>query len=137
LVIVAQARGRGDLHSQLVYEYKLKVTPAKQAAIDEAIRVVQFIRNTCLRWWMDERGINANDLPTACSRLAQAFAFVAPSTCKPARPLPTAPGPQVAASTPTARRSARATRATRASRTTAARSNTRSPVGSSTPTAST
>ena len=46
----------------LIYEYKLQVTPAQRTAIDEAIRVVQFIRNTCLRLWMDERGIGANDL---------------------------------------------------------------------------
>jgi putative transposase len=47
----------------LIYEYKLQVTPAQRIAIDEAIRVVQFIRNTCLRVWMDERGIGANDIP--------------------------------------------------------------------------
>src|SRR5258706_14950586 len=61
----------------LIYEYKLQVTPAQQAAIDEAIRVVQFIRNTCLRVWMDERGIGANDLQIACGRLAYEFAFAA------------------------------------------------------------
>ncbi len=61
----------------LIYEYKLQVTPAQRIAIDEAIRVVQFIRNTCLRVWMDERGIGANDLQIACGRLAYEFAFVA------------------------------------------------------------
>ncbi len=40
----------------LIYEYKLLVTPAQRTAIDEAIRVVQFIRNTCLRLWMDVDG---------------------------------------------------------------------------------
>src|SRR5260370_24474816 len=58
-------------------EYKLQVTPAQQAAIDEAIRVAQFIRNTCLRLWMDGQGITANDLQITCSRLAHEFAFVA------------------------------------------------------------
>jgi putative transposase len=61
----------------LSYEYKLQVTPAQQAAIDEAIRVAQFIRNKCLRLWMDGQGITANDLQIACSRLAHEFAFVA------------------------------------------------------------
>jgi putative transposase len=61
----------------LIYEYKLQVTPAQRTAIDEAIRVVQFIRNTCLRLWMDERGIGANDLQIACGRLAYEFAFAA------------------------------------------------------------
>src|SRR5258707_946879 len=59
----------------LSYEYKLQVTPAQQAAIDEAIRVAQFIRNKCLRLWMDGQSITANDLQIACSRLAHEFAF--------------------------------------------------------------
>src|SRR5262249_36854681 len=62
----------------LIYEYKLKTTPAQQMAIDEAIRITQFLRNRCLRLWMDERGVGANDLQTACSRLAHQVAFVAP-----------------------------------------------------------
>jgi putative transposase len=37
----------------LTYEYKLDGTHAQFAAIDEGIRVVQFIRNKCLRAWMD------------------------------------------------------------------------------------
>jgi putative transposase len=32
----------------LLYEYKLRLSCAQQAAIDEAIRVTQFIRNKCL-----------------------------------------------------------------------------------------
>src|SRR5215475_2286323 len=62
----------------LVYAYKLRLAPAQQAAIAEAIRSTQFIRNTCLRLWMDGRGITANDLQVACSRLAQTVPFVAP-----------------------------------------------------------
>ena len=37
----------------LTLDYKLDGTAAHYAAIDEGIRVVQFIRNTCLRAWMD------------------------------------------------------------------------------------
>jgi hypothetical protein len=33
----------------LSYEYKLRLSRAQQAAIDEAIRTTQFIRNTCAR----------------------------------------------------------------------------------------
>src|SRR5262245_50381956 len=66
----------------LVYEYTLQASTAQRAAMDEAIRVVQFIRNTCLRLWMDarrdERGVSAKDVQLACSRLASAFTFVAP-----------------------------------------------------------
>lgn len=37
----------------LVLEYKVKAKPNQYKAIDEAIRTVQFIRNKCLRHWMD------------------------------------------------------------------------------------
>jgi putative transposase len=37
----------------LVYEFKLKAQPNQYQAIDEAIRISQFIRNKCLRYWMD------------------------------------------------------------------------------------
>src|SRR2546426_2711158 len=59
----------------LIYEYKLDGTSAQYAAIDEAIRVVQFIRNKCLRKWMDERGISKNDLQVYCAVLAKAYPF--------------------------------------------------------------
>src|SRR5215813_8166348 len=62
----------------LVYEYKLRVSSTQQAAIDEAIRITQFLRNTCLRVWLDGRRVSENDLQLACSRLAHAVAFVAP-----------------------------------------------------------
>lgn len=44
----------------LIYEYKVAGTNKQYAAIDEAIRVVQFIRNKCLRKWMDEHGVSSN-----------------------------------------------------------------------------
>jgi len=59
----------------LIYEYKLDGTQAQYAAIDEAIRVVQFIRNKCLRLWMDTRGISKNDLQRSCAVLAKAYPF--------------------------------------------------------------
>jgi putative transposase len=61
----------------LIYDYKLRTTQAQQQAIDEAIRTVQFIRNKCLRKWMDERGIGDNDLQVYCSQLAKDFPFAA------------------------------------------------------------
>ncbi len=57
----------------LTYEYKVDGTKAQYAAIDEAIRVVQFIRNKCLRLWMDEANITKNDLQCYCAVLAQTF----------------------------------------------------------------
>ncbi len=59
----------------LVYEYKVDGTKQQYAAIEEAIRVVQFIRNKCLRLWMDERGMSKNDLQCYCAELAHQYSF--------------------------------------------------------------
>ena len=37
----------------LVFEFKLKVTLRQKQSIAQAIRTSQFIRNSCLRYWMD------------------------------------------------------------------------------------
>src|SRR5438270_2258354 len=60
----------------LSYEYKLDGTKQQYAAIDEAIRIVQFIRNKCLRLWMKTRGTNRNDLQCYCAVLAKDYSFV-------------------------------------------------------------
>ncbi len=62
----------------LIYEYKLSGSNKQFAAIDEAIRIVQFIRNKCLRLWMDERGICKNDLQCYCAVLAKEYPFATP-----------------------------------------------------------
>src|SRR5436309_5958136 len=59
----------------LIFEYKLDGSKAQYAAIDEAVRIVQFIRNKCLRLWMDERGISKNDLQCYCAVLARDYPF--------------------------------------------------------------
>jgi putative transposase len=59
----------------LIYEYKLDGNKAQDAAIDEAIRITQFIRNKCLRRWMDGSKINKNDLQCYCATLAQEYSF--------------------------------------------------------------
>jgi putative transposase len=59
----------------LIYEYKVAGTQKQYAAIDEAIRITQFIRNKCLRKWMDEHGISANDLQCYCAVLAKEYSF--------------------------------------------------------------
>jgi putative transposase len=61
----------------LTFEYKVDGTKRQYAAIDEAIRVVQFIRNKCLRLWMDERGVSKNDLQCYCATLAREYPFAA------------------------------------------------------------
>src|SRR3989440_6864668 len=59
----------------LIFEYKLDGSKAQYAAIDEAGRIVQFIRNKCLRLWMDEGGISKNDLQCYCAVLAKDYSF--------------------------------------------------------------
>jgi transposase len=69
----------------LLLDYKLRVTKRQQAAIDDAIRTTQFVRNKCLRkWmdehgvgnkclrkWMDEHGVGDNDLQVYCAQLVK------------------------------------------------------------------
>jgi putative transposase len=59
----------------LIYEYKCTGTPQQYAAIDEAIRIVQFIRNKCVRKWMDEQGVSKNALQVYCAVLAREYSF--------------------------------------------------------------
>jgi putative transposase len=61
----------------LIYEYKLDGNKQQYTAIDESMRIVQFIRNTCLRKWMDGRGVSKNDLQCDCAALAQEYSFAA------------------------------------------------------------
>lgn len=59
----------------LVYEYKLSGSKRQYAAINEAIRIVQFIRNKSLRLWMDGEKVSKNDLQTNCAVLAKEYPF--------------------------------------------------------------
>ena len=61
----------------LTLDYKLDGAPAKSAAIDEGIRAVQFIRNTCLRAWMDRQpeGKNFEAESAYTATLASEFPF--------------------------------------------------------------
>ena len=59
----------------LVYEYKLDGNATQYQAIDEAIRTAQFVRNKCLRLWMDGERVSKNDVQTYCAVLAKAFPF--------------------------------------------------------------
>ncbi len=57
----------------IVLETKLRGNPAQFARIDEAIRTAQFIRNKCLRYWMDNKGVGQYDLSKLCAVLAKEF----------------------------------------------------------------
>ena len=49
-----------------VIEFKLKTNPHQKIAIQEAIRVGQFIRNKCLRFWMDSTKEDQVNYGTLC-----------------------------------------------------------------------
>jgi putative transposase len=59
----------------LVLEFKAKAKTYQQNAIDEAIRSFQFVRNKCLRYWMDNTGATKFDLNKYCAVLAKEFTF--------------------------------------------------------------
>jgi putative transposase len=60
----------------IVLEFKLTGADRQYAALDEAIRTTQFIRNKCVRKWMDERGVKPYDLNKYCAVLAKDYDFV-------------------------------------------------------------
>src|SRR5712691_7708900 len=57
----------------LVLEYKLVGNPKQEAAIEEAIRTATFIRNKCLRLWMDGEKIGKYDLSAYCVAVSKEF----------------------------------------------------------------
>ena len=59
----------------LVLEFKAYGDKSQYKAIDEAILTGQFIRNKCLRLWMDESGKDKYDLNKYCAVLAKEFPF--------------------------------------------------------------
>ena len=59
----------------LVFEFKTYAKSEQFAAIDEAIRTVQFIRNKCIRLWMDGQAKSCFDLNKYTAILAKEFSF--------------------------------------------------------------
>jgi putative transposase len=57
----------------LVFEAKLRGTDAQYAILDEMIRTARFVRNSCLRYWMDNKGVNRYDLNKYCRVLREQF----------------------------------------------------------------
>ncbi len=54
----------------LVFEAKLKGLDEQYRKLDEAIRTARFVRNACLRYWMDNIGVGRYDLNKFCAVLA-------------------------------------------------------------------
>jgi putative transposase len=59
----------------LILEFKVKAKDVQYSAIDEAIRATQFVRNKCLRYWMDNENVSKFDLNKYCAVLAKEFSF--------------------------------------------------------------
>ncbi|HEY9711021.1 MAG TPA: transposase [Oculatellaceae cyanobacterium] len=57
----------------LVFEAKLRGTNQQYAILDEMIRTARFVRNSCLRYWMDNQGVNRYDLNKYCRVLREQF----------------------------------------------------------------
>ena len=59
----------------IVFEAKLEGQNEQYQALDEAIRTARFVRNSCLRYWMDSKGIGRYDLNKFCAVLAANIEF--------------------------------------------------------------
>jgi len=59
----------------LVFESKLEGLKDQYEKLDEAIRTARFVRNSCLRYWMDNRHIGRYELSAYCAVLGKEFAF--------------------------------------------------------------
>ncbi|VXD25531.1 RNA-guided endonuclease InsQ/TnpB family protein [Planktothrix paucivesiculata] len=60
----------------IVLEFKAKGKTTQYAAIDEAIRTAQFVRNKCIRFWMDNRGVGQKELYRHNTALRAEYPFV-------------------------------------------------------------
>ena len=45
----------------IILEFKAKGKESQYSAIDEAIRTVKFIRNSCIRLWIDNKGTGKSE----------------------------------------------------------------------------
>jgi putative transposase len=54
----------------LVFEAKLEGTNEQYQSLNEAIRTARFVRNACLRYWMDNQNIGRYELSAYCAVLA-------------------------------------------------------------------
>ncbi len=59
----------------LVFEAKLEGENGQYEKLDEAIRTARFVRNSCLRYWMDNQGVGRYELSAYCAVLAEQFKF--------------------------------------------------------------
>ncbi len=60
----------------IALEFKAKGKTTQYTAIDEAIRTAQFVRNKCIRFWMDNRGVGQKELYRHNTALRAEYPFV-------------------------------------------------------------
>ncbi|EDX71611.1 hypothetical protein MC7420_5236 [Coleofasciculus chthonoplastes PCC 7420] len=60
----------------IVLEFKAQGKTTQYTAIDEAIRTAQFVRNKCVRYWMDNPGVGQKDLYRYNTALRAEFPYV-------------------------------------------------------------
>jgi putative transposase len=60
----------------IVREFKAKGKTTQYCAIDEAIRTAQFVRNKCIRYWMENIGVGQKELYRHNTKLRAEFPFV-------------------------------------------------------------
>jgi putative transposase len=60
----------------IVLEFKAKGKTTQESAVDEAIKTAQFVRNKCVRFWMDNRGVGQKQLYRLSKALREEFPFV-------------------------------------------------------------
>jgi putative transposase len=61
--------------TMLVFEFKAYGKSNQFTAVDEAIRTAKFVRNSCIRYWMDNKKVGKYDLNKYCAVLARDFPF--------------------------------------------------------------
>jgi putative transposase len=61
----------------LVVEAKLEGAKQQYERLDEAIRTARFIRNCCIKYWMDNKNIGKYELSAYCAVLAKEFPWAA------------------------------------------------------------
>lgn len=57
----------------LVFEAKLEGTRQQYERLDEAIGTARFVRNSCIKFWMDNQGIGRYELSAYCAVLGREF----------------------------------------------------------------
>lgn len=60
----------------ITVEFKVKAKQHQFDAIDEAIKTAQFVRNKCLRYWMDGQNVSRAELYRYNTELRSEFDFV-------------------------------------------------------------